>query len=252
MTTLAKTVSPRARLSPVVHVLLWLLFAMLVILAGAAAYAWFVAHSALPQLDGRLQISGISAAVAVTRDSHGVPTIEAGTLEDLFFAQGYVTAQDRLWQMDVMRRYGAGELSEILGEDGLKMDREQRILGLRPAARKAVEMLSTHDRAFFEAYARGVNAYIGTYADRLPIEFRILHYRPKPWLAEDSLVIANLIGSSSELPLFLRRAAAREDSRQTRTGVDRRPVCESLLARSPAHRDAARSGPTGKQRGRFR
>lgn len=98
-------------------------------------YAYLVARSALPQLDGRSTVNGLHAAVTVTRDTHGVPTIEAKTLEDLFFTQGYVTAQDRLWQMDVMRRFGAGELSEILGEDTLQLDQEQRILGLRAAAK---------------------------------------------------------------------------------------------------------------------
>jgi penicillin amidase len=167
------------------------LAAVLLILAGAAGYGWFVAHSALPQLDGRLQISGLSAPVTVTRDGHGVPTIEAASLEDLFFAQGYVTAQDRLWQMDMMRRYGSGELSEILGDGTLKVDREQRILGLRAAAKKSLEMTTPRDRNYYEAYARGVNAYIGTHGDRLPIEFRVLHYGLKPWQAEDSVVVAN-------------------------------------------------------------
>jgi penicillin amidase len=138
-----------------------------------------------------LQISGLSAPVTVTRDGHGVPTIEAATLEDLFFAQGYVTAQDRLWQMDVMRRFGGGELSEILGEDLLKLDREQRILGLRAAAKKSLEISSPRDRGFYEAYARGVNAFIGAHGSKLPIEFRILGYEPKPWLPEDSVVVAN-------------------------------------------------------------
>jgi len=193
MSTLAEISIPSSRRSPLSRFLLWFLFAILVVLAGALAYAWFVAHSALPQLDGRIQISGLSAPVTVTRDGHGVPTIEANSLEDLFFAQGYVTAQDRLWQMDVMRRLGGGELSEILGEDTLKIDREQRILGLRAAARKSLEMTGPRDRAFFETYARGVNAYIGTHASRLPIEFRILGYTPKPWLAEDSFVIANVM-----------------------------------------------------------
>ncbi len=93
--------------------------------------------------------------------------------------------------MDLMRRFGSGELSEILGEDLLKVDREQRILGLRAVARKSLETAGERDRTFFDAYARGVNAYIGTHGNRLPIEFRILHYAPKPWLAEDSVVIAN-------------------------------------------------------------
>ncbi len=193
MSTLAEIGTPSSRRSPISRILLWILFGLLVILAGAVAYAWFVAHSALPQLDGRLQLSGLSAAVTVTRDSHGVPDIEASSLEDLFFAQGYVTAQDRLWQMDVMRRYGGGQLSEVLGGDSLKIDREQRILGLRAAARKSLEMAGPRDRAFLEAYARGVNAYIGTHGHRLPMEFRILGYAPKPWLAEDSVVIANVM-----------------------------------------------------------
>ena len=171
--------------------MLRILLAGTLILAVAVGYAYYVAHSALPQLDGQVKVGGLSAAVTVTRDRHGVPAIEAANLEDLFFAQGYVTAQDRLWQMDVMRRFGSGELSEILGEDTLKLDREQRILGLRAAAKKALEIATTRDRSFFEAYARGVNAYIASRANRPPIEFRILRYSPKPWLAEDSVVIAN-------------------------------------------------------------
>ena len=179
--------------------LLWLGLAVAVILAGGLGYAYHVAQAALPQLDGRLQLPGLSAAVSVTRDGHGVPTIDASTLDDLLFAQGYVTAQDRLWQMDVMRRFAAGELSEILGEETLKIDREQRILGLRAAARKSVEMASARDRECFEAYAKGVNAYIAGHTNQLPIEFRILsissrpwiQYRPKPWAPEDSLLIAN-------------------------------------------------------------
>ncbi len=191
MSTLAEISAPKSRRTPTFRILLWLLLALLVVLAGAAAYAYHVAHSALPQLDGQAQISGLEAPVTVTRDSHGVPTIEAASLEDLFFAQGYVTAQDRLWQMDIMRRFGSGELSEILGEAALKVDREQRILGLQAAARKSLETASPRDRSFFEAYARGVNAYISTRAPELPIEFRILGYAPKPWRVEDSLVIAN-------------------------------------------------------------
>jgi penicillin amidase len=166
---------------------------LLALFAGLAAYAFYVAHAALPQLDGRLQVRGLTAPVTVTRDGHGVPTIEAGSLEDLFFAQGYVTAQDRMWQMDIMRRLGSGELSEILGRRTLKVDREQRILGLRPAAAKSLQMSTARDHTFFEAYARGVNAYIAEHGKHLPIEFRILGYAPKPWTPEDSVVIANVM-----------------------------------------------------------
>jgi penicillin amidase len=191
MSTLAEISTTKSRRSPVTRIMVWLFLAVLLVVVALMAYAYYVAHSALPQLDGQVQIRGLSAPVTVTRDGHGVPAIEAASFDDLFFAQGYVTAQDRLWQMDMMRRYAGGELSEILGEDTLRLDREQRILGLRDAARKALEMASPRDRSFFEAYTRGVNAYIATRGDRLPIEFRILRYAPKPWQAEDSVVIAN-------------------------------------------------------------
>jgi penicillin amidase len=191
MSTLSVTGVPAARRSTGIRIFLWLLFILILLVAGAVAYAYVLARMALPQLDGRLQVKGLSAAVKVTRDVHGVPTIEAATLEDLFLAQGYVTAQDRLWQMDVMRRFGAGELSEILGKDTLKIDREQRIVGLRAAARNSLQTASPRDRSYFDAYARGVNAFIESHRNSLPIEFHILKYRPKPWQAEDSIVIAN-------------------------------------------------------------
>ncbi len=191
MSTLTATGVPASRRSTGLRIFLWLLLIVILLASGVIAYAYFIARAALPQLDGSIKVNGLSAAVKVTRDSHGVPAIEAATLDDLFFAQGYVTAQDRLWQMDVMRRFGSGELSEILGEDTLKIDREQRILGLRAAARKSLQMASTCDRSYFEAYARGVNAFIESHGNGLPLEFRILKYRPKPWQAEDSIVIAN-------------------------------------------------------------
>jgi len=191
MSTLTATSIPTSRRSTGLRIFLWLFLIVILLIAGLLSYAFFVARSALPQLDGTIQVQGLSAPVKVTRDGHGVPTIEAATLDDLFFAQGYVTAQDRLWEMDVMRRFGAGELSEILGEDTLKIDREQRILGLRAAAAKSLALATPRDRSHFDAYARGVNAFIASRRSALPIEFRILKYRPKPWQAEDSIVIAN-------------------------------------------------------------
>src|SRR5215471_12668904 len=191
MSTLAEIGAPARRRSPLIRILLWLLLLVALLVAGAVTYAYYLAELALPQLDGQAQVAGLTAPVTVTRDSHGVPMIETASLEDLFFAQGYVTAQDRLWQMDIMRRFGAGELSEILGEQTLKLDREQRILGLRAAATKSLAMASPRDRSFFDAYARGVNAYIAAHGKTLPIEFRILGYTPKPWTAEDSVVVAN-------------------------------------------------------------
>jgi penicillin G amidase len=165
------------------------MLALLLMLLGASGYLYYVAHSALPQLDGTIHVAGLAAPVHILRDPHGVPAIEAAGLEDLFFAQGYVTAQDRLWQMDVMRRFAAGEMSELLGPSLLEHDREQRILGLRDAAHKASEALSPRDRTYFDAYARGVNAFLNSHLEHLPIEFRLIGYKPKEWLVEDSLLM---------------------------------------------------------------
>jgi len=161
------------------------------LLAALVICAWFysMARSALPQLDGRLRVSGLSAPVTVVRDAHGAPTIDATNFDDLFFAQGYVTAQDRLFQMDGTRRFAAGELAEVFGSDYLEHDRQQRILGLKVVARKMVETFSAEDRSHYEAYARGVNAYIEAHRERLPLEFRILRYSPRPWTPEDSALI---------------------------------------------------------------
>src|ERR1035438_3061210 len=159
--------TPAKRNSPLSRVLLWLVLSMIVIVAGVSGYAYYVAYSALPQLDGRLMLRGLSGPVKVMRDDHGVATIEAATFDDLFFAQGFVTASDRLWQMDMMRRYARGELSEILGEDLVRVDREQRGLGLLVTAKKSLGMASARDRSIFEAYARGVNAYIAAQGTHL-------------------------------------------------------------------------------------
>ena len=96
-------------------------FVLLAVILGAWIY--HKAGTALPQLDGTVNVDGLSAPVAVTRDGHGVPTIEAANLEDLFLAQGYVTAQDRLWEMDMTRRFAAGDMAEILGAEWVKNDR---------------------------------------------------------------------------------------------------------------------------------
>ena len=191
MATTTTSVSPPRQRSGPGRALAFVLIAVLVLILGALAWVYSVARSALPQLDGSVKVSGLSGRVRVIRDGHGVPTIDATTLDDLFFAQGFVTAQDRLWQMDMMRRFAAGEISEILGDEFLPHDREQRILGIRVAARKALEVASAQNLNHFEAYARGVNAYIETHRERLPIEFRILRYSPRPWAPEDSTLIAS-------------------------------------------------------------
>ena len=186
--------APERRRGPALRILYYLVCVLLAMIIAAMWWAWWQARSALPQLDGAITVPGLSAKVRVVRNEQGVPAIEAAALDDLFFAQGYVTAQDRLWQMDILRRAGAGELSEIIGKATLKVDRRQRILGLRGAAEAAVKAIPAQQRPFFEAYARGVNAFIESHSDRLPIEFGLLKYKPRPWTVTDSLLIgANMV-----------------------------------------------------------
>jgi penicillin amidase len=188
-TTTTPVSTPRRRFG-IGTILLFFLIAISIVALTGVFWIYSIAHAALPQLDGTLQVAGLATPVTVVRDGHGVPTISAAGFDDLFFAQGYVTAQDRLWQMDIMRRFAAGEISEILGDEFVKHDREQRILGLRMAARKSLEVSGAQTRSHFDSYARGVNAYIKSHRDSLPIEFRILRYTPKPWTSEDSTLIA--------------------------------------------------------------
>jgi penicillin amidase len=152
------------------------------------------ARAALPALDGEVQLAGpglkgLAAPVTVRRDAHGVPHIEAASEDDLFAAQGYVTAQDRLWQMDAFRRNANGELAEILGSSMVKHDRAQRVLQMRNTARRIYANLPPADRARLDDYARGVNLFIAQHRDSLPPEFKLLDYRPQPWSGVDSVSI---------------------------------------------------------------
>src|SRR5579863_3134659 len=207
MTTVTSLAYPRPRLR-ILRVVAFILSLILLAVLGLCGWFYSIARSALPQMDGRLRVLGLAAPVKVIRDGHGVPNIDAANCNDLFFAQGYVTAQDRLFQMDGMRRFAAGELSEVFGSDYLEHDRQQRILGLKVVARKTVESLPTEDRSRFEAYARGVNAYIEAHRDRLPLEFRILRYSPRPWTPEDSALIG--VQMVEDLSTSPRHALVRE------------------------------------------
>ncbi len=175
------------------RILLWCAGSLLalLLLAAVAGVLWLRAaeKAALPVLDGDLHLSGLSALVTVRRDAHGAPHIEAATQDDLFVAQGYVTAQDRLWQMDLFRRNANGELAEVMGTSMVPHDRMQRVLQIRKTAERVYGNLSAEDRARFEAYARGVNLFIQQHQDSLPAEFRLLHYRPQPWSGADSVSV---------------------------------------------------------------
>jgi penicillin G amidase len=125
----------------------------------------------LPLLEGFAVVPGLQNEVTVERDNWGVPHIRASSVEDLAEAQGYVTAQDRLWQMDLLRRASRGQLSEVLGPATLKIDKDFRLLNFDRAAERNLEMMKPEVRRVMDAYARGVNLFIEQHRTRLPIEF---------------------------------------------------------------------------------
>jgi penicillin amidase len=187
--------APRRRRWPryVFFTLAWLIVLIVVIAGFGILWLRSAAKAALPQRDGDIHLAGLSAPVTVRRDRHGVPHIEAASQEDLFIAQGYVTAQDRLWQMDTYRRSANGELAEILGPSLLPHDEAQRMFQFRNVARRIYASLPHDERARYDAYARGVNLFIATHTDSLPPEFRLLHYTPQPWTGADSISIGTMM-----------------------------------------------------------
>jgi penicillin amidase len=159
--------------------------AVLLVTLGAAAY-WY-AWRPLPETSGEIA-APISAKATISRDALGVPHISAASWEDAIFLQGYVTAQDRMWQMDAVRRLAAGELAEVVGKQALESDQESRRLRLARMAEEGRRAMPAGDRTVLTAYARGVNYYLETHRGRLPLEFTLLNYDPRPWSVRDSLL----------------------------------------------------------------
>jgi penicillin amidase len=163
-------------------------FLIILVLATGLAAIWWFALRPLPQRSGTIG-APVSQPVSVTFDTLGVPHIQAASIEDALVAQGYVTAQDRLFQMDALRRFDAGELAEVFGPVALDNDRESRRLRLRRIAEAAYVTMPEADRNAMAAYARGVNAYIESHLGNLPVEFTLARYQPRPWSVVDSLLI---------------------------------------------------------------
>lgn len=165
---------------------------LVIAIAGLSIHLYLVhmTQANLPQLDGTAIVPGLAARVTIERDRQGVPHIRAQSLDDLVMAQAWVTAHDRLWQMDILRRHAAGELAAILGPTLLPHDRLQRTLQIRAAADRAVANLPPDQLHLLTVYAQGVNAAIADQRDRLPIEFRVLGYKPAPWTPRDSILVS--------------------------------------------------------------
>jgi penicillin amidase len=146
----------------------------------------------LPTIDGDDRLIGLHERAEILRDKFGVPHVFAADRHDLFYLQGYVTAQDRLWQMDIYRRAAQGRLSEVLGEPGLESDRTLRTIGLARAAALDLGVASPDVKEILQAYADGVNKFIEQHGDSLPFEFLLLGYKPEPWSPLDTVSIAKL------------------------------------------------------------
>ena len=141
-----------------------------------------------------LTIAGLRDRVTVRRDERGIPYIEAANDQDLYFAQGYITASDRMWQMDLLRRSVRGELSEIFGQATLSSDKTHRTFGLGSVVDESAKRLPADLKLAMDAYANGVNAYIDSLNDQnLAPEFRILQYKPRHWVPADSLAVGKLL-----------------------------------------------------------
>jgi penicillin amidase len=177
----------------------------------------------LPEISGTITLKGLSESVDVYRDEFGIPHIYAENRDDLMFAVGYVSAQDRLWQMDLTRRAATGKLAEIFGEPVIAADLVARTIGFGHIAIRQFENLSPDSQAILEAFSGGVNAYIER-AETLPPEFRLLKFEPEPWRPSDSLATLKLIGwqlsKNYKSELALMRVAARLDDRRA---ADLRP-----------------------------
>jgi penicillin G amidase len=159
---------------------------LLALICIALAGAYLYLRQSLPTAQGEIALSGLDAPVEVLRDRHGIPHIYAASIEDAHFALGFVHAQDRLWQMEMSRRIGAGRLAEALGPGALETDRLLRTLGLRRIAAANLRHYDADARRLLDAYAAGVNAFL---AGRpvLPVEFWIFGVKPEPWSPVDSV-----------------------------------------------------------------
>ena len=203
------------------------------------AVAWLAARASLPILDGAHPLPGLSAPAEVARDALGVPTVRGADRRDVTRALGYVHAQDRLFQMDLLRRRSAGELAALAGPTALPMDRAIRPYRLRAVARRALAALPADERALLDAYAAGVEAGRASLGARPP-EYLLLRAAPAPWLPEDSvLVILTMFADLTGL------GGTRDATAQALRGALPAPLADALLAPGGAWDAPLEGGPLG-------
>jgi penicillin amidase len=164
------------------------LFILLGLVIVGTGTGFLILRNSIPQLDGNVVVKHLSAPVTITSDQHGIPVITATNRPDAIRALGYVSARDRLFQMDLMRRKNAGRLAELFGQVAVKSDIKARTYGFYHVAKAVMTKLPLEHKRYLDAYAEGVNGFIGT-ANALPFEFTVLGYQPEPWKPEDSILV---------------------------------------------------------------
>ena len=171
----------------------WVLGAIVLLLGVGVAGGYLWLRTSLPQVSGTVAAPRLAHRVQIIRDADGIVTIKADSEADAYYALGFAHAQDRLFQMEMMRRAGAGRLSEVIGDRGIATDKLMRLLGLYRLAQADVAAAPPEMRVVLDGYAAGVNAYIDTHQGALPPEFAILRFSPEPWQPADSLVWGKLM-----------------------------------------------------------
>jgi penicillin amidase len=198
-----------------------------------------------PQTDKTVQIPGLRDRVTIRRDERGIPYIEATNDDDLYFAQGYVTASDRLWQMDLYRRTVRGELSEIFGQAIVSEDKRRRAFGFAQVLDENVAHLPPNLKRMLDAYAQGVNAFIDS-AKTLPPEFAILQYKPQPWRPADSLAVGKLMGeylsTSWQFDILRASMAALPKEKRDALLMERTPLDVIVVGRDRAPQKTVKTG----------
>ncbi|MEX2374157.1 MAG: penicillin acylase family protein [Dehalococcoidia bacterium] len=183
-----------------------------------------LALESLSQLDGEVRLPGLESDVEVIRDQWGIPHIYAETLDDLFFAQGFVQAQDRLWQMEMWRRYNGGRLAEVMGPAAVEHDRIMRLIQYQgPWDDEEFASYRPEGRRVFEAFVAGTNAFIERRRDNLPVEFKLTGITPDPWTLRDAVLRVprrSLNSALSELRMALDVAELGHEEVTRRTRPD--------------------------------
>lgn len=240
---------------------LWSVTSVLVLVLVVAVGGFLWLRTSLPDLNGEAALPGLDAQVTVLRDKDGIVTIRAASDMDAYRALGYLHAQDRLWQMDLMRRSGAGRLSEVVGAPTIRMDKIMRTLGFYNLAEASYSKLSPEVRTALDAYTAGVNGFMESSSGAWPPEFYLLRYSPEPWTPADSLVWGRLMAIQlsgnwrsellrARLGAFLKPEQIRAlwpdypaDAPVALAGLDRRATVDPLesLPWSLAPKDASNS-----------